>query len=173
MRTFDVKFYAKNIVWERLKTGDPIPEVITRPGEEPSTFKATINGTVYEYAAGTEVSLNADAFYLKDGNWGYRFEAWTGDVDAVADVNANTTTFTMPAKDVTITPKHYLVGDVSGVDGVADGVVDALDAYHIIQMSVNKETPTLVGDIAGTGSVDAMSVSNIAAYIVGKYIPTK
>lgn len=173
MRTFDVQFYAKNIVWERLKTGDPIPEVITRPGEEPSTFKATINGTVYEYAAGTEVSLNADAFYLKDGNWGYRFEAWTGDVDAVADVNASTTTFTMPAKDVTITPKHYLVGDVSGVDGVADGVVDALDAYHIIQMSVNKETPTLVGDIAGTGSVDAMSVSNIAAYIVGKYIPTK
>ncbi len=167
MRTFDVQFYAKNVIQERLLTGEAIPDVITRPGEVSDKYTATINGVEYQYAAGEQVTLTADAFYL-DGNWGYRFEAWTGDVAAVANVNASTTTFTMPAQNVTITPKHYLIGDVDG-----NGVVDSMDAAAIIRMVGGKETPTLVGDIAGTGAVDAMSAANIARYIAGSYTPTK
>lgn len=165
-RTFDVQFYAKNIVWEKLNPGEEIPDVITRPGEQ-TTFTATINGVEYQYAAGEEVALTADAFYL-DGNWGYRFEAWTGDVAAVNDVTAGTTTFVMPAQDVTITPTYYLIGDIDG-----NGVVDAMDAATIVRMASGAVTPTLKGDIAGTGAVDAMSAANIARYIVGKYTPTK
>ncbi len=167
MRTFDVQFYAKNVVQERLLTGDPIPDVITRPGEVSDKYTATINGVEYQYAAGEQVTLTADAFYL-DGNWGYRFDTWTGDVDAVADVKSSTTTFTMPAQNVTITPKHYLIGDVDG-----NGVVDSLDAANIIRMASGTMTPTLTGDITGTGVVDAMSVANIARYIAGTYTPTK
>ncbi len=167
MRTFDVQFYAKNIVQERLLTGDPIPDVITRPGQVDDKYKATINGVEYEYAAGEQVTLTAEAFY-QEGNWGYRFEAWTGDVAAVADATANTTTFTMPAQNVTITAKHYLIGDVDG-----NGVVDSVDAAAIIRMANGTMTPTLVGDITGTGVVDAMSAANIARYIAGTYTPTK
>jgi len=135
--------------------------------EPEATYKATINGTEYAYAAGEQVSLAADAFYL-DGNWGYRFEAWTGDVDAVADVKSSTTTFTMPAQDLTITANHYLIGDVDG-----NGVVDAVDAAAIIRMANGTMMPTLAGDITGTGVVDAMSAANIARYIAGTFTPAK
>lgn len=167
MRTFDVQFYAKNIVQKQLISGEAIPDVITRPGEVSEQYTATINGVSYQYAAGEQVTLTAEAFYL-DENWGYRFEAWTGDVAAVADVTANTTTFTMPAQNVTITAKHYLIGDVDG-----NGVVDSVDAAAIIRMANGTMTPTLVGDITGTGVVDAMSAANIARYIAGTYTPTK
>lgn len=141
--------------------------VIVYLTEPEATYKATINGTEYAYAAGEQVSLAADAFYL-DGNWGYRFEAWTGDVDAVADVKSSTTTFTMPAQDLTITANHYLIGDVDG-----NGVVDAVDAAAIIRMANGTMTPTLAGDITGTGVVDAMSAANIARYIAGTFTPAK
>ncbi len=130
-------------------------------------YKATINGVEYAYAAGEQVTLSVDAFYL-DGSWGYRFDTWTGDVDAVADVKSGTTTFTMPAQDVTIAPKHYLIGDVDG-----NGVVDAVDAAAIIRMANGTMTPTLAGDITGTGVVDAMSAANIARYIAGTFTPAK
>lgn len=130
------------------------------------THKATINGTEYAYAVGEQVPLAADAFYTDKG-CGYRFDKWEGSVD-IADAAAYTTTFTMPAQDVTVRSSYYLIGDIDG-----NGVVDAMDAYDIIQMAVNKKTPTLVGDITGSGAVDAMSVSNIAKYIVGTYIPLK
>ncbi len=142
-------------------------QVIVYLTEPEATYKATINGTEYVYAAGEQVTLSVDAFYL-DGNWGYRFDTWTGDVDAVADVKSSTTTFTMPAQDVTITANHYLIGDVDG-----SGVVDAVDAAAIIRMANGTMTPTLAGDITGTGVVDAMSAANIARYIAGTYTPVK
>lgn len=142
-------------------------QVIVYLTEPEATYKATINGTEYVYAVGEQVTLSVDAFYL-DGNWGYRFDTWTGDVDAVADVKSSTTTFTMPAQDVTITANHYLIGDVDG-----SGVVDAVDAAAIIRMANGTMTPTLAGDITGTGVVDAMSAANIARYIAGTYTPTK
>ena len=142
-------------------------QVTIRLTEPEATYKATINGAEYEYAAGEEVTITADAFYL-DGNWGYRFDTWTGDVDAVADVKSSTTAFTMPAQDVTITANHYLIGDVDG-----SGVVDAVDAAAIIRMANGTMTPTLAGDITGTGVVDAMSAANIARYIAGTYTPVK
>ena len=49
------------------------------------------------YAEDTDVSIKAVA------NAGYEFAGWTAPAGAFADENAATTTFTMPAQDVTIT----------------------------------------------------------------------
>jgi uncharacterized repeat protein (TIGR02543 family) len=59
------------------------------------------------YAAGTVVSIRAEA------DWGYEFVSWTAPAGIFADANAEETTFTMPAQDVTVTanfqppPDHF------------------------------------------------------------------
>ncbi|MDH4269592.1 MAG: hypothetical protein OEV52_04770 [Dehalococcoidia bacterium] len=49
------------------------------------------------YAAGTVVSIQAEA------DWGCQFVTWTAPAGTFADANAEETTFTVPAQDVTVT----------------------------------------------------------------------
>ena len=60
------------------------------------------------YAAGSAVNIKAEA------NTGYQFVSWTAPTGGFADANAEVTTFTMPAQDVTVTanfeptpPDHF------------------------------------------------------------------
>jgi len=68
-----------------------------------STYALTVNSGTGdgEYAAGAVVSIAADAAPA-----GQVFDAWTGDVTNVDDVNAASTTITMPAADATVTAMY-------------------------------------------------------------------
>ncbi len=169
MRTFDVQFYAKNIVVERLKSGDPIPDEDNKP-DEPGPggkYTATINGEATEYAAGDQVTLKAEGFYVEN-KLGYRFANWSGDVDAIADTTKNETTFTMPAKNVTITSVYTLIGDTDG-----NGEVTPADSVLVIRMAGGNRPIASAGDINGDGDVTSADTVLMKRYLVGSYIPEK
>ncbi|MCI8611608.1 MAG: hypothetical protein HFE66_06795 [Clostridiales bacterium] len=169
MRTFDVQFYAKNIEVERLRSEDPIPDWNNKP-EEPGPggdYTVTINGQESNYSAGDQVTIKADAFYVKD-KLGYRFATWSGDVDALADATQNETTFTMPAKNVTITAEYILIGDTNG-----DGVLAPADALLVARMAAGNMPMASAGDINGDGDVTSADVILMKRYLVDSYIPTK
>lgn len=166
MRTFDLQMYVKNVVVERMVPGEEIPDREHRPGSG-ETYIATINGVEQEYAAGDEVTLTAEAFYL-DGEWGYRFAAWTGDVDAVADVSASQTTFIMPEEDVTIDAEYSLIGDAN-----QSGSFTLEDALYIAQMAVSSRPNIPEGDMDGDGIINTVDVNYINWYLIGKWMPSK
>ena len=169
MRTFDVQFYAKNIEIERLRSEAPIPDWNNKP-EEPGPggdYTVTINGEEKNYSAGDQVAIKADAFYVKD-KLGYRFAAWSGDVDAIADATQNETTFTMPAKNITITADYILIGDTNG-----DGVLAPADALLVARMAAGNMPMASTGDINGDGDVTSADVILMKRYLVDSYIPTK
>lgn len=167
MRTFDVQFYAKNIVVERLKPGDPIPDEDNKPVDPSGKYTATIDGVATEYAAGDQVTLKAEAFYVK-GNLGYRFANWSGDVDAIADTTKSEVTFTMPAKNIAITSAYTLVGDTNN-----DGVLSATDALLVARMVVGNMPMSSAGDINGDGVLTSADVVFMKRYLVGNYLPEK
>lgn len=166
MRTFDLQMYVKNVKVERMVPGQEIPDIEHRPGSG-DTYTATINGVAQEYAAGEEVTLNAEAFYV-DGDWGYRFAAWTGDVDTVADVSASQTTFIMPEGDVTIDAEYSLIGDAN-----QDKKFTLEDALYIAQMAVDSRPNISEGDMDGDGIIGTLDVNYINWYLVGSWMPSK
>jgi len=66
------------------------------------------------YTPGAAVGITAEAAPTSTLER-YAFDAWTGDTGGVADVNASSTTLTMPAADATVTATYgkYLHGDLN------------------------------------------------------------
>jgi len=67
------------------------------------------------YAEGDDVSIKAVAAA------GYEFDSWTAPAGTFADASAATTTFTMPAQDVTVTANFVLVYDLTMAENPAVG----------------------------------------------------
>ena len=87
---------------------DDAPDESMRPTlkitYEISTYTLTVNGgtpATGDYEEGDVVNITADAPVQ-----GKQFDAWTGDVANIADVNAANTTITMPASNVAITATY-------------------------------------------------------------------
>jgi hypothetical protein len=57
-----------------------------------------------EYAAGTQVMITADAAPMSQ-----EFDKWLGNTSALANVNSASTTVTMPAADVIVTPSYTVL----------------------------------------------------------------
>lgn len=167
MRTFDVQFYAKNVVIERLTPGNPIPDEDNKPTDPSGKYTATIDGVATEYAAGDQVTLKTEAFYVKD-KLGYRFANWSGDVEAISDTTKNEITFTMPAKNITITSVYTLIGDTNG-----DGVLAPADALLVSRMAAGNIPVSSAGDINGDGDVTSADVILMKRYLVDSYLPEK
>jgi uncharacterized repeat protein (TIGR02543 family) len=99
--------------------------VITVSGQTvtPTTYTVTVNGSHAttkgegEYAEGETVTINAGS------RNGYSFNGWTVTSGGVTLANANsaTTTFTMPAGNVTVTANWKSTGVDGGVDGGGGG----------------------------------------------------
>lgn len=72
------------------------------------TYTLTVNGGSGDgaYKEGASATIKADA-----APTGKIFDKWTGEVDAVVDINSATTTLLMPALDITVTAtyKDYIV----------------------------------------------------------------
>ena len=166
MRTFDLQMYVKNVIIEQMIPGEEIPDREHRPGSG-ETYIATINGVAQEYAAGDEVTLTAEAFYENSG-WGYRFAAWTGDVDTVADVSASQTTFTMPESDVTIDADYLLIGDAT-----QDGLLNMEDALYIRQMIAGLRTGVSEADVDGDGLTNVSDMTYMRWYLANTWMPSK
>ena len=85
-----------------------------------ATYKArlytlTIDGGTGSgsYTAGTIVEITAAAAPVDQ-----EFDRWTGDVANVADVNAMSTTMTMPIADATVTATYRLFGGISSIEPI-------------------------------------------------------
>ena len=128
---------------------------------------ATINGAVCTYAPGQEVTLDAAPAYT-EGDWGYRFAGWSGDVDVVADAGSSTTTFTMPARDIVLEAEYLLIGDAN-----QDGALTLEDSLYVAQMAVESRPVLPEGDIDGDGWITTMDVTYIDWYLAGSYLPMK
>ena len=135
--------------------------------EEAQTCLATINGAVCTYAPGQEVTLDAAPAYT-EGDWGYRFAGWSGDVDVVADAGSSTTTFTMPARDIVLEAEYLLIGDAN-----QDGALTLEDSLYVAQMAVENRPVLPEGDIDGDGWITTMDVTYIDWYLAGSYLPVK
>jgi hypothetical protein len=86
-----------------------------------SVYQLTVNSGTGDglYLAGTVVGVVADA-----PPSGYAFDNWTGDVGGLADVNAASTTYTMPAASCVITAAYAvteLPGDLNDDGFVGQG----------------------------------------------------
>ena len=128
---------------------------------------ATINGAVCTYAPGQEVTLDAAPAYT-EGDWGYRFAGWSGDVDVVADAGSSTTAFTMPARDIVLEAEYLLIGDAN-----QDGALTLEDSLYVAQMAVENRPVLPEGDIDGDGWITTMDVTYIDWYLAGSYLPMK
>jgi uncharacterized repeat protein (TIGR02543 family) len=91
-----------------------------------------------QYTVSTVVSIVADA-----PESGYEFDKWTGDGIYVADINASTTTVTMPAASLTLTATYKPI-TAYGAFLEAGGVV-SMEAEHF------------TGEAAGTGAYSGHS----------------
>ena len=71
-----------------------------------TTYSLTVNNGTGDgdYPAGTVVNIVADAPTV-----GQVFDKWTGDVAGIADINASTSTITVPAANTTITATYKTV----------------------------------------------------------------
>lgn len=93
MRRVSVFLITVALIAGMVACGEPVPE---QPIEYDLTISSSEGGAVaapgegtFTYESGTVVSLVAEA---EDK---YRFVNWNGDVSAIVDVNAATTTITM------------------------------------------------------------------------------
>ena len=92
------------------------------------------------YSGGTTISIKAEA------NPGYKFAGWTASAGGFADANAEETTFTMPAQDVTVTA-NFEGEEVTFAD-------DNLEAA--VREAIGKPTgPIYASDLDGLTSLDA------------------
>jgi hypothetical protein len=120
-------------------------------------YVLTVNGGTGsgDYAEGVVVSIAADP---EAGT----FEAWTGDVAYVTDVNAADTTVTMPAGDVTVTATFAVTEYTLTVNsGTGGGTYDADEVVAIVAGAApsGQQFDAWVGDVAGVDDVNAASTT--------------
>ncbi|MDD4239031.1 MAG: S-layer homology domain-containing protein [Desulfotomaculaceae bacterium] len=98
----------------------------------PETYAVTMNG-VGSGAAGAGDYAENDTVTINAGNRsGYTFNGWTSTDVTFANANAQTTTFTMPAKNVTVTATWKIVSDDGSSGGTGGGGSHAPTQYSII-----------------------------------------
>ena len=85
------------------------------------------------YVEGTDVSIKAVA------NAGYEFTGWTAAAGAFADANAEETTFSMPAQDVTVTA-NFFQGRLICTWHDLDAVRDELGGNYILINDLDSST---------------------------------
>jgi uncharacterized repeat protein (TIGR02543 family) len=101
----------------------------------PETYLVTLNG-VGSGAAGAGDYAENDAVTINAGNRsGYTFNGWTSTDVTFANANAQTTTFTMPAKNVTVTATWKVVSDDGSSGGISGGGSHAQTQYPVISKS--------------------------------------
>jgi uncharacterized repeat protein (TIGR02543 family) len=103
----------------------PLKYDLTVAADPTAAGTATDETNGSPYAEGTIVSIKAEA------NTGYEFVSWTAPAGTFADANAEETTFTMPAQDVTVTANfeaNFMVvaGGYHTVGVKSDGTVVAV-----------------------------------------------
>jgi hypothetical protein len=86
------------------------------------------------YAAGAEVSINAVA------NSGYWFVNWTAPAGTFGNATAATTTFTMPAQNVTVTANFATVAEIWDWYDL-DAIRNKLAGSYILMNDLNATTP--------------------------------
>jgi hypothetical protein len=81
---------------------------VTATYEAAATYTLTVNSGSGDgsYAASTVVNISANAAAS-----GYTFDCWVGNTSGIANVNASSTTLTMPAANQTITATYEEAGD--------------------------------------------------------------
>lgn len=175
LRQFQLPMYVKDVAlgsaglaaqYVELPDPGPLPEGGSGDVED-TTYTVTVNGVATEYKAGESVTISADALYESNSLY-YRFNGWTGDVDAIGDAAAATVTFTMPEADVTVEASYLLIGDVSG-----DGKVNATDANLMKRIAAGQIDSVIAGDVNGDGSVNAQDANLLVRLVAGSYTPVK
>jgi len=119
--------------------------------EVASTFQVTVNNGSGDgvYAAGTQVDITADA-----APSGQVFHQWTGDTAGVADINAATTQFTVPASNATLTASY-----TSASNQAPQGVNDVLSGAVLGQAFRVSVAALLANDVDHEG--DALSIKGL------------
>ena len=126
---------------------------------KPREYTLTVNGGTGDgsYPAGTVVNLVASTAPA-----GQQFDKWTGDVGNVANVNAASTSITMPAANATLTatykPREYTLTVNSGT---GDGNYPAGASVNIAANAapVNQQFDKWTGDVSNVANVNAASTS--------------
>ena len=102
--------------------GAPLKYDLTISADPAPSGTATDETNGSPYTAGTVVSVKADA------NPDYEFAGWTATAGTFANANAEETTFTMPAQDVTVTANFFqvkLIRDWHDLHAVRDNAGDS------------------------------------------------
>ena len=161
LRRFGTAAYLKDIVF-----GSPalINDYVT--SGETTKYTVTVDGVETEYEVGATVSLNKE--FYRDKGLSYRFDAWSGDTDVLADATVGVTEFTMPAKNVTLNSSYIIIGDANG-----DGSVNAIDVNLMRRMLVGLYGKNYCMDINGDDNLNAIDVNLFRRMLVGLYTPEK
>ncbi|EHQ90653.1 cell wall-binding protein [Desulfosporosinus youngiae DSM 17734] len=129
-------------------------------------FTVTVtNGTGSgSYAEGATVTIAAN------DRSGYTFTGWSGTDVTFADATAKTTTFTMPAKAVTVTPNYRQNSSGGDGGGSGGGGSSSDDSSHVIVIPPAADRPDspTQGEIKVPGTVD--SNGNVTVNITDKTV---
>ena len=126
---------------------------------KPREYTLTVNSGTGDgnYPAGTVVNLAADTAPANQ-----QFDKWTGDIANVANVNAASTSISMPAANATVTatykPREYTLTVNSGT---GDGNYPAGTVVNLVANTapVGQQFDKWTGDIANVANVNAASTS--------------
>jgi len=139
---------------------DKIQLVTEGGGGGLTTYTLTVNSGTGDgsYAASTVVDIDADT-----ASSGYVFDDWTGDTSGIANVNASSTTITMPTANTEITASYNAATlyTLTVNSGTGDGSYQ--DSY-VVSISADspasgKQFDQWVGDTSGIASVGAASTT--------------
>jgi hypothetical protein len=138
-------------------------QTITATYNAAATYTLTVNSGSGDgsYAASTVVDIDANAAAS-----GYTFDDWIGNTSGIANVNASSTTLTMPAANQTITATYEAVqAGTPSVSGVS-GTVDQWDTITISGSNFGSSPNVVLFDDfeLGTDGEDIMLGSGSARY---------
>ncbi len=114
-------------------------------------YNLTVNNGTGDgsYAQGAVVSITADA-----APTGQHFKAWTGDIGGIADVNAASTTLTMPASTTSIMATYELDTPSNCVETGQTPQLSAFDQQYTGAPDAASSEVSLWGPGSGMGNFD-------------------
>ncbi|MGM9635629.1 MAG: dockerin type I domain-containing protein [Candidatus Avispirillum sp.] len=162
-RRYSMGMYLKDVIFG---SGDLMNNYVDAGTEPSDTYTVTIDGVATEYAAGETVSLSKE-FYVEEGK-GYRFAGWSGDTDVLEDASIGVTSFTMPARSITLTSSYVVVGDAN-----SDGKINGTDINFMKRIIAGTYSTSLSMDINGDGSWNGTDANLLKRILSGAYTPAK
>jgi len=123
------------------------------------TYSLTVNSGTGDgnYTAGTVVNIVADA-----APSGQEFDAWTGDISGVADVNSVSTALTMPASVTSVSATYKdITYNLTVNSGTGDGNYTAGTIVNIVADAApsGQEFDAWTGDVSGVADISAASTT--------------